>query len=272
MDVSVRLLNTLLPMLYLATVTGYVVDFVRGVPEAVRAARRLLEVTLVCHVGYLVLRAVHEGHVPLSSAPELLSMVAFATSAVYIVVERFTGVERTGAFMVLIPLVLQTASSAFITDHYAFPAVLRSPLFAVHTLAAVIGYVALGVSAVYGVLFLMLHHELKSDRFGVFFDRLPPLETMARMNRRAAGIGVTFLAITIACGALWASREFPGFFRDPKFLITVVVWIVFLAAPVLQYARRWSSRRTVGISLVGFVLLLLSLLITQLIPTFHAFL
>ncbi len=271
MHVTLHLLNTLLPMLYLAAGAAYVTDFVRGEPAAVRAARRLMEVTLACHLAYLVMRTVHESHVPLASKAELMSVVAFGTAAVYVVVERFTGVERTGAFVVLFSFVLQTLSSALVEDHTPFPAVLRSPIFAVHTIAAVLGFVALGVSAIYGILFLLLHRELKGGRFGMIFNRLPPLETLARMNRRAATIGLGFLAVTILGGTFWAARTFPGFTGDPKFLITVSVWTVYLAALILHYVARWNSRRTIGVSLVGFVLLLLSMLVTRLLPSFHVF-
>jgi ABC-type uncharacterized transport system permease subunit len=270
-DVTLQLLKTLLPMLYLAAVAAYVTDFVKGDPAAIRAARRLMEVTLTCHLLYLGLRTVHEQHVPLTGAPELMSMVALSAAFVYVVVERFTGVERTGAFMVVFPFLLQTFASAFVVEHQPFPALLRSPLFALHTVAAVLGYVALGVSAVYGVMFLLLHRELKGGRFGTIFNRLPPLESLARMNRRAAAIGVVFLAVTIAGGTLWASREFPGFTSDPKFLITVSIWAIYLLALVLHAVARWNSRRTVGLSLAGFALLLVSMLATRLLPSFHAF-
>ncbi len=271
MDSTLRLLNSILPMLYLAAVAAYVTDFVRGDPRAVRAARRLMEVTLLTHAAFLTLRPVHELHVPLASRADMMSAVAFATALVYVAVERFTGVERTGAFVVLFSFVFQTLSSAFVTYNAPFPEVLRSPLFAVHTLAAVTGYVALALSAIYSVLFLLLHRELKGGRFGMIFDRLPSLDTLARMSRRAAAIGVAMLAVTIVGGTLWASRTFPGFTRDPKFLLTVFVWVVYVAALVLHYVLRWGSRRTIGLSLVGFALFLISIVVSRLLPSFHVF-
>ena len=149
---------------------------------------------------------------------------------------------------------------------------LKSPLFAFHTLAAVVGYTAFALSAVYGVLYLVLHHELKRSRFGLVYDRLPPLEVLARMSLRSVIVGLFALTVTIVCGSLWASSEFPGFTRDPKFLLTLSVWAVYGVALGLHWGRGWSGRRTITMSLVAFGLLLFSMLASRLLfASFHAF-
>jgi ABC-type uncharacterized transport system permease subunit len=127
------------------------------------------------------------------------------------------------------------------------------------------------VSAVYGGLYLLLYWELKRSRFGLVYDRLPPLETLARMSLRAVVFGVAFLTLTIACGSLWAATAFPGFVRDPKFALTVMVWLIYALALWLHYVRHWSGRRTIRISLVGFAALVLAVLAARLFDSFHVF-
>jgi ABC-type uncharacterized transport system permease subunit len=272
MEAASRLVNTLLPLTYILTLTAYAADFFREDPVARRAARRLMELTLVLHGVHLALRTGLYDHVPLATPAELATTVAFAVSLVYLVVERRTGTTRTGVFVVSIALAAQTLSSAFLEPAVRFPAVLRSPLFAFHTLAAVVGYAALTLSAVYGVLYLLLHHELKRSRFGLVYDRLPPLEVLARMSLGSVVVGLLALTATIACGSLWAASEFPGFTRDPKFLLTLSVWAVYGAALGLHWGRGWSGRRTIAMSLVAFTLLLVSMLASRLLfASFHAF-
>jgi ABC-type uncharacterized transport system permease subunit len=272
MDAVIRLLNVLLPMTYALAVAAYATDFARGDAAAVRVARRLMETVLALHAVYLGLRTAAFGHVPLASTEELLTTVALAVALVYVVVERRSREHRTGLFLVGVAFVLQTVSSAFIGDVAEFPAVLRSPLFGLHTGSAVVGYAALAVSAAYGVLYLLLYGELKRRRFGRVFDRLPPLEALARMSLRAVRVGLVALGVTIACGSVWAAAEFPRFLRDPKFLLTVLVWLVYAAALALHAARRWTGRRTIAVCLVGFVLLVAATLLARFaLDSFHVF-
>jgi len=272
MEAASRLVNTLLPLMYALTVVAYAADFFREDVFARGAARRLMELTLGLHAAHLALRTALYDHVPLASLAEVATTVAFAVALVYIVVERRSGSPRTGLFVVSLSLAAQTLSSAFLESHVSFPPILRSPLFALHTVAAVIGYAAFALSAVYGVLYLLLHHELKRSRFGLVYDRLPPLETLARMSLGAVLVGLAALTVTIACGSLWAASEFPGFTRDPKFLLTVAVWVTYGIALGLHWGRGWSGRRTITMSLIAFGLLIFSMLAGKLLfESFHVF-
>jgi len=272
MEAASRLVNTLLPLTYALTVAAYAAHFFREDAFARKAAQRLMELTLLLHAAHLALRTALYDHVPLATRAELATTVAFAVALVYLAVERRSGDTRTGLFVVSFSLVAQTLSTAFLETPIEFPEILRSPLFALHTVAAVVGYAAFAVSAVYGVLYLLLHHELKRSRFGLVYDRLPPLEVLARMSLRAVLVGLAALTVTIACGSLWAASEFPGFTRDPKFLGTLLVWAVYGLAVALHWGRGWSGRRTINMSLLGFGLLVLSMLAGALLfRSFHVF-
>ncbi|MFB3853871.1 MAG: inner membrane protein YpjD [Vicinamibacterales bacterium] len=272
MENLVRLLNTLLPLGYGGALSAYSMAFFGGQPLASRLARRAMEATLAAHVLFLVALTAVERHIPLSSGPEIMTVLALAVAIVYVAVERRTGVERTGMFLTLLPLTLQIVSSSFLEFQTVFPAILESPLFVLHTIAAVVGYAGFCVSAVYSGLYLVLHRSLKHGRFGLVFDRLPPLEVLARMSVGAARAGVSSLMVTIVVGSAWAFSAAPGFVRDPKFLLTVAVWGGYLIAIMLHRRSWWSDRRTVAGFLVGFVLLVGAALASRLIfDSFHTF-
>jgi ABC-type uncharacterized transport system permease subunit len=269
---AVRFLNTLLPLLYFAAVLAYGYDFFRREGGSARLARGMVMATLLAHGVFLVALSWVEGHVPLATTQQWMSAVALAIVLVYVSVEGRSGVRETGVFMLVLPFALQLLSSAFLDIGSALPPVLESPLFAVHTMAAVVGYAAFGMSATYSGLYLLLHRVLKTARFGLVFDRLPPLPTLARLSLRAAEAGVAALTLTIAFGTIWAINEVPGFARDPKFLLTVAVWVAYLGALLLHHRLQWSDRRTIRGCLVGFVLLVVAALANRLLlDTFHVF-
>jgi ABC-type uncharacterized transport system permease subunit len=272
MNAAVQLLNTLLPMLYAVAVMVYALDFFREDPFAARAARPLLLTVVVLHGGYLALRTVAYRHPPLASLFEVMTFIALAVTVVYLYVEYRSRTHKTGMFLLTFSFVFQTVSSAFVPAGIDFPEILRSPLFGVHTGSAVLGYAAFAVSAIYGILFLALYHDLKASRFGIVYRRLPSLELLARMSVRAAVFGVVCLAFTIGFGIAWASREFPGFQRDPKFILSVIVWLVYAVAVVLHYASGWRPRRTIYAFLFGFSLMLLSSAAARFwLHSFHGF-
>jgi len=272
MRATINLLNTLLPMLYAACALNYSIDFFREDPFARRVARPLLGTVVALHALYIALRTGLYEHIPLASIYEVMTTVAFAVAVVYFYVEYRSRTHKTGMFLISFSFIFQTISSAFISSTGEFPDVLRSPLFGVHTGSAVLGYTAFAVSAIYGVLFLLLYHDLKASRFGLVYQHLPPLEVLAKMSLRAAVLGVVFLAVTIGIGVLWASQRFPGFYDDPKFILTVVVWFVYATGIALHYGFGWGGRRTVYFSLVGFALVLLSAMAARLwLPSFHGF-
>ena len=153
MHATINLLNTLLPMLYAVAAINYSIDFFREDPFAKRIARPLLGTVVGLHVLYLALRTGLYEHIPLASIFEVMTTVAFAVSAVYLYVELRTKTHKTGMFLISFSFVFQTVSSAFISNKGDFPDILRSPLFAIHTGSAVLGYTAFAVSAIYGVLF-----------------------------------------------------------------------------------------------------------------------
>jgi ABC-type uncharacterized transport system permease subunit len=167
---------------------------------------------------------------------------------------------------------MQIVSSA-----YGGESVLRQPplypiWFELHTLAAVLGYGAFFVSSIYGILFLTLYREIKANRMSFFFRRMPPLETLGRMNVSAASAGLILLALAIFMGIGWGRLAGVPLLRDPKTWLTIGAWLL-LGFAVLAYHRLgWRGPRAVYASLAGFTTLLLSRVVTDLfVRSFHTF-
>jgi ABC-type uncharacterized transport system permease subunit len=92
------------------------------------------------------------------------------------------------------------------------------------------------------------------------------------MSLRAAVLGLVFLTATITLGALWAAQRFPGFYQDPKFIMTLVVWAVYAVGIGLHYGLGWTGRRTIYVSLIGFGLIVVSVMASRFwLHSFHGF-
>ncbi len=277
MTTALAILNGFLPLGYLAALLAYLGVF---------AERRALEPVatplawgiVLIHLAYLMLEAMAFRHVPVANTWESLTFIAFAIALVYLLLEWRQGERSTGVFVLAAALLLQTLSSTFITHTQEVPEILRSPMFAVHVTTALTGYVGLAVSAIYGVMYLLQYRQLKQKHVGLLFQRLPNLETLSRLNIGALGLGWIGLTIAILAGTVWATTlqvagEIEGtFLTDPKFLLTVGLWVLYGLCLGGRYVLRWANRTLATVSIVGFVLMLASsLMVTLVLPSFHDF-
>jgi ABC-type uncharacterized transport system permease subunit len=258
------------PTLYIVTLVLYGLHFFGKARHWARFARPAFSVTLAIHALYLADFILAHRRIPLASAPEILTVVAFMTGVAYFWVETRTRDLSTGVFLLGFTTLVQFASSGRIVLDLQVPDLLRRASFGIHTGAAILGYSAFAVSAIYGVLFLLLYRELKSTHFGLFYRRMPPLEVLGQMNIRAAVLGLGSLTLAIVAGVVWASRLYPGFARDPMFLITLMVWIIYATTIFAWYRLGWRGKRAIYLSICGFVLMGLALVaVNAFLHSFH---
>ncbi|TMQ58033.1 MAG: hypothetical protein E6K76_08990 [Candidatus Eisenbacteria bacterium] len=266
------LLTTLLPVLYALSVAAYARAYAHEGGAGGRLGPFALRAAVLVHILYLSVRGVLEGHLPLASVYDFLSATGLSMAVVYLYVEAREGIRTTGVFVLPFVFLIQIVSSAYGTQTTPDPVPLRPFWFELHTLTAVLGYSAFAVSAIYGVLFLILYRDIKANRFSFFFRRMPPLEALGQMNIRAAGGGLVLLTLAIALGVGWLQRSGTGSLFDPKIWLTLFVWCIF-AFSVLAYHRfGWRGPRAIYMSLIGFTTLLLSRVAVDLFfHSFHSF-
>jgi ABC-type uncharacterized transport system permease subunit len=274
MQPFIPLLTTLLPVLYALAVAGYVRVYAAepGTDEGSLSRRwgpALLRAAVLTHLVYLSARGVTEGHLPLASVYDFLSATGLSLAAVYLYLELRQGIRTTGIFVLPLVLFIQIVSSAYGGAAPTLKPQLQPIWFELHTLTAVLGYSAFAVSAIYGILFLLLYRDIKANRLTFFFRRMPPLETLGHMNVSAASAGLVLLALAILMGIGWARLAGVALLSDPKTWLTIGAWMV-LGFAVLAYHRLgWRGPRAVYASLAGFTTLILSRFAVDLF--FHSF-
>jgi len=197
---------------------------------------------------------------------------------VYLALEWRWKDKATGVFLLVHVLFFQVLSSAFVTHSREVDEILRSPLFCVHVTAALLGYVALSVAAVYGAMYALLYRELKKHRVGLIFRRLPNLETLSRLNLGAVLFGWTGLTLAILLGSFWAGelasqgRLEGSFYTVPKFLLTTILWVLYGLTLGGRCLFRWPNRQLAYLSVLAFFLMVASSLAVNLfLPSFHQF-
>ncbi|MCX7797609.1 MAG: cytochrome c biogenesis protein [Melioribacter sp.] len=266
-------LNFIIPVIYLIVFLIYSYDFFSNKNAFKNSKRIFLFVTLFVHAFYLILRTLEFDHPPITTKFEIFTLLAFSISFSYFILELLTDIRGTGLFIIFFSFLFQVISSIFIEYNYVVPEVLRNRMLGLHVISAILGYSGFTLSAVYGILFLLLYKNLRSSKFGLIFNRLPSLEVLEKLSYYSVVIGFVLLTIAIIIGAIWLPSAFPNFsYLDPKLVGTSLVWIAYLIGIGSKILSKWYGKKVIIFSLIGFAFTIISLIITSTFGnTFHSF-
>ena len=247
-----------LPLLYLALLIDYGATFFLRTRTHIRTP--WLPGVIAVHAALLALRAVAVGHPPVSATPEILSLLALATAAVYAWVEFVHRDRRTGVFVLLLAFLFQYTSSILLAGHVAATAETAAPAAwsRLHVLPALVAYTALAVAGIYGILYLLAQRSLRLHRFGVFFDRLPPLDLLGPMTWHAMLTGFIFMTIAIVSAPLMMHGGSEGITAKvaSKIVTGSVAWLVYATAVLGRWLGQWPASRLAAIAVVGFLVVM----------------
>jgi len=273
MNAFIEFLNNLLPFLYVITFAVYSYDFMKADKRLIHYKRLFLFTTLLTHLIYLLVRTIAFDHPPITNVFEIFTALAFSISFAYFVLELVTDIRGTGPFIIIISIIFQIISSIFIEDLMEVKEVLRSNLLGSHVFTALLGYAGFTISAVYGFLYLILYKDIKLNKFGLIFNRLPNLEVLERLSYISAVIGFILLTIAMTIGVIWLPKAFPDFsYTDPKLISSFVVWMLYGIGILSKSFGKWRGKKVVVLSIIGFVMAIASTMLSNFLATsFHSF-
>ena len=273
MKAAIDFLNVLLPFMYLITFGFYYYDFIKGGKKFANSKRLFLFLTLLIHFSYLILRSIAFDHPPITNVFEIFTILAFSISFSYFLLELITDIRGTGPFIIIFSILFQVISSVYIQDLIQVKEVLRNHLLGIHVFSALLGYSAITISAVYGLLYLLLYKEIKLNKFGLVFNRLPSLDVLETLSFYSAVIGFVLLSFAIFIGIIWLPKAFPKFsYADPKLIGTFTVWILYGIGITSKIFGKWQGKKVILLSVIGFVIAIMSTILSNfLAKSFHSF-
>ena len=269
----IHFLNILLPVFYMGSFGSYYYDFMKEDRRFGNIKRLFIFITLFTHLFYILLRTNEFNHPPITNVFEIFTILAFSTTFAYFLLELITDINGTGLFIIIISLIFQLISTIFISDQIDVKEVLKSNLLGTHVISALLGYAGFTISAVYGFLYLNLYKNLKHNRFGLIFNRLPSLDVLEKLSFYSAIIGFVLLTIAIIIGIIWLPVAFPEIsFTDPKLIGTTIVWLLYGTGILTKVFSKWRGKKLILFSITGFLIAILSTITTNfLAKSFHSF-
>ncbi len=264
MDTAFNASLVLLTILYTVLLISYARIFTRGPVGVALLVRPILIGTVSLHFLSVLIRGIAIGACPLGSAAEFMSLVALSVAVSYLFVEVRLGERATGVFAITPAFLLQVIATVSILGTENLPdgtENLPDPLGAfqsVHSLAAIVGLSAVSLSNVYAILYLFLYTAIKRGRFGLFYRKMPPLDTLSDLNFVTTSGAFFALSIVIGMGA-W--RAFDGSpdtdvsLAQPEVILTSLLWFLFGASIFAKRFLSLGSKRFAYTTLLGLLLM-----------------
>ena len=202
-------MNTIPLLLYVAAGLAYGAHFATRHVAVGRAATTLLAAGALAHTFVIGMQTMAAGHVPVAGTTPAISTFVWLLALAYLYIEMTTDERAMGVFIVPLLVALQVIR-AMQPGARAAGADPREPLFGVHVASLLFAYASFALACVIGVTYVLLFKEIKAKHLGFFYARLPSLQALDLMNRRAVTVGWVFLTVGVVVGVVWAAQARGG--------------------------------------------------------------
>ena len=224
--------------------------------------RPLVAGALAFHLAFLAVRAIECGGIPACTRLDSVALFLWLTAVAFVASARPYGIQAVAPFFWPCFAAGMLASWALAGRAPGEPSAFGKLWLTLHLAPVYIGYAGFAVAAGAGVAYLVQERLLRRKGAPALWRRLPSLETLQRVDWAALSLGYPVLTVGLVAGFIWAYQSTSplgqAWYADPKVLGGVVVWLFYTAVLHLRLFLRLQGRRAAALTLVGFLLTLLS--------------
>ncbi len=208
----------------------------------------------------IVLRWRLAGHPPFTNMYEYMNVMAWMAVATFMFIMYRYKKPIVGSFVAPVTFILIVSASLLPKDisQQLMPA-LQDIWLTIHVSLAAVGEGAFAVAFGISVMYLIVEKK-HSAGSGDFLKRLPALENLDIINYKAISLGFPLFTVgALFAGAIWANKAWGAFWSwDPKEVGSLIIWIFYVLYLHARFQRGWRGRRAAWMSIIGFIMVLLS--------------
>lgn len=212
--------------------------------------------SFVAQTVMMAMRSELRGSCPLGDIGEILIFSAWSLTIFYMAVGSIFRLSLLGVFTApLVSFLLALAMAPGMLDVSPERVAVVDPWREGHAALSVMAYGALGLSAVAGVMFIILNRKLKDAEFYTgLFKNLPPARGLIALINRLLIVGFVLLTSGIICGIMMETSV-----GAAKHLIAAILqWTAYLILIVVEWRRGMPPGK---LSMAAVILFVLSFLI-----------
>lgn len=209
------------------------------------------------------------GHVPLSNMFEFASTMSWmAVVSFGILLWRYRKLV-IGVFVAPLVFALVVAASLLPKElsQQLVPA-LQSYWLTIHVSLAALGEGAFAVAFAVSIMYLVTRRSGSGGH-----GRLPSPDLLDEINYKAIAIGYPLFTIgALFAGAIWAHNAWGAFWSwDPKEVGSLIIWLFYTGYLHARLQRNWKGTRAAVMSILGFLMTILSFVGNLVLGGNHAY-
>jgi ABC-type uncharacterized transport system permease subunit len=207
---------------------------------------------LVFHFVSITETALIYGYADLLTIRHAESVLALILVAVFMVVYARYATASPGIFV--FPLVFLLTFASAVGQHSTMAPVFHSKgWIAVHVLLLLAGYASLFLSFVASLLYIVQSRSLKAKQSVAWLTKLPSLQTIDDLGYKALLLGFPFMTLGLIAGSVVAHEQFgPTYFTDPKVLLSMLMWGVYMLLLYTRWSSGWRGRKAAYLATFAF--------------------
>jgi ABC-type uncharacterized transport system permease subunit len=194
------------------------------------------------------------GHVVWTSVHNGESLLAFFSMTFFMII--YAIYQTTSPGVVVFPIVFfLTFVAAIDQQPVLLTAFVRHKGWLIaHIILIFTGYAALVLSFGASLLYLLQERRLKAKKPSSLISFLPALEVIDQIGYRSLLLGFPFMTLGLITGSVVAMSTY-GYvdFKDPKILLSILMWAVYMVMVITRWSSGWRGRRAAVLATCAFV-------------------
>lgn len=245
---------------YICSTAAYFVFFLTRKTHIRRISRLIFIVAFLLHTANIIARAVETGHTPIVSHHETITFFSWSVACCYLSFRWRYTVKNLGVFISILVLALMLVAAFSSRTVISLPPMMQSWWLPIHASVTLFADGFLAIACIGGIMYLLQERELKQKRFGLFYSRLPSLESLDKLNHHCLSIGFPLYTLGLITGSLWAKQAWGAYWHwDPKETWSLVTWFLYAATIHQRFTVGWRGRRVAILSIIAFLSVLFTL-------------
>ncbi len=261
----------LMIFIYATSVILYFYDFLQSNARANRIAFILLIVVWVIQTVFFLLRMFDLDYIPIMTLFETLFFYSWILVTISLIINYLYKIDFmvflanvVGFSIVILNMFVSKSSEPGVSE------VLQGDLLTIHIAFAIGSYALFFISFLSSLLYLLQVHMLKNKQiFSNLFRKIPPLDQLDRFAYLLALIAFPVLCVSLVLGTIWAYINGFYIWTDAKFVLSVLVMIVYGIYLHRRVALGWQGRKLAILNMIGFAVVVANYILSKWISTFH---
>ncbi len=269
---SIIWFNTALFFELLAT-GGFIVYIIKQQKLVFRCSYWILVAGFICHTVFLGYCYFMMGTAPVLGLKSALSFFSWSIICAYLAFQMKFSLRILGSFVAPFSAFLMIISSAMPWVNGPIKPIFKSLWLTLHVITIFMGDALFAIAFLAAIMYLIQEHSIKHKRFGSFYNRLPSLATLDRINYYSLNYGFPFLTVGMITGSIYAQYALGTYWQwDPKEVWSLITWLCYAALIHERLAVGWRGRRAAVMSILCFCVLIFTFIgASQWFGGYHSF-